>query len=1449
METEESTSMDDREYRLRQRELDLRERELALQQRQLELGSERGSGQFGFGGGVGSLESLLNQTKKYSDIMKNVMPKMPINPQELPTFFELVENLFDVYHVPDDLKSRLLLAQLTPTAQSLISRLNAIQLSSYELVRDYILNEMKLTPREYRAMFMTATKKPDETYVLFCARLRNLFSYYIKAKGVDTMEKLMDLMVADRLKDVLSPGCLSYCIILEGNTCYSAQALATAADVHDSNYTVDGKYRGVTVVTDNKCKPPMTIKSKVWSDSGPVNRNTGTYSVNNNVRGKPPTFITGKPNPRACWGCGSLSHLRSSCPVVKNTQRTGAINVTDVSDVHDEHDENDVKVEYADTNKCTVEVREPCELIDIFPGNPDDDDDDIEVPITTVTKIDVKKLKYLPIEIKGISGSIKCLNDSGAAFPVIRQDVISHLNLKELGPLKLRSAFGETVVAQLCEIDVRIFKNNENAYFPITVAAVNRLTEQLILPEVVIKELEQYSHYADVCGVEANTDNLDYTDENQNDDTNLKVDNDCEQSMFISDQSKLDKLIDEQKVDSSLQQCWQMASLGKGGYFIKNGALFHREIVEGQQVEQLVVPVGKRKEVVDLAHRTLSGAHSRAKRTRFRIKLHFSWPGLRKDVFKQLSECRECQLKANITRADKVPIVPIVRPTLPFTVAHVDIIGPLEPASSLNHKYCLTIVDACTRYCWVYPLKKVTSQVICDCFADLFQNTGVYQVIVMDNGSNFCSELTKKFLAMLGVSPRFVAPYHPEGNGLVERFNQSFKAALHFAMREFGRGWHKAVPYLVWVLRESPNATTSVSPFMLQYGQHPRGILSLLKNDFIGQDVLPAASMSVSDYLTKLRDILEKVRKFADENAKIAQEQYAKFYNADARDKQFDVDETVIVLERDNTSKTFAEWKTGVITQVLSPYTYIVSMPNGSRRHLHANRLRKFVVQTNHVGLITDNDHDFGDIVPVPTEHAPNILPSYCINKSSLTHLSSTERNALFNVLDQFHTCFSETPGLCNIVQHEINTVPDFAPKQAKAYRIPEILKVEVERQITKLVEMSFVEPSDSCMTSGIVCVTKPDKSVRICCDYRYLNKYTVPDATPMKLIMESVYKISKGKFITVCDAKSGFWQFLVKPEDKWKCSFVTHHGVWTWNRMPFGLKNSPATFVKAVRQVLFPIREHSDAYVDDMFTISSSFQEHLSHLCEFLHAIKSSGLTLNLDKCNFAQNTVKFVGYIVGCGQFKPDPDKVSAVLKLKPPETIAEVRSVLGVLGFYRDHVPLYAEIAKPLTDLTSVKKSPLFKLGEKELLAFDTLKHLVCESPVLASPRFGEPFILHTDASQFIVAGCLSQSNEVGSVHPVAYCSRKLSGSQINWSIVEKEAYAVVWSLNKYHDIIFGAHVTVYTDHDPLRYLLNNTTHSAKLTRWYLAIQQYDVTFEYISSVKNLIADGLTRINTTD
>jgi len=152
-----------------------------------------------------------------------------------------------------------------------------------------------------------------------------------------------------------------------------------------------------------------------------------------------------------------------------------------------------------------------------------------------------------------------------------------------------------------------------------------------------------------------------------------------------------------------------------------------------------------------------------------------------------------------------------------------------------------------------------------------------------------------------------------------------------------------------------------------------------------------------------------------------------------------------------------------------------------------------------------------------------------------------------------------------------------------RPYRVPDAFKPEVERQIRELLDLGLIRPSNSPMASPIVCVAKKGGGVRIACDYRYRNSFTVGNAFPMSTIDDVLRKIGSGRFISVFDAKSGYWQVQVKGENRWLTAFVTHDGLYEWLCMPFGLKNAGATFVRDVRSVLRPINEFSDSYVDDL--------------------------------------------------------------------------------------------------------------------------------------------------------------------------------------------------------------------------------------------------------------------------
>jgi len=340
---------------------------------------------------------------------------------------------------------------------------------------------------------------------------------------------------------------------------------------------------------------------------------------------------------------------------------------------------------------------------------------------------------------------------------------------------------------------------------------------------------------------------------------------------------------------------------------------------------------------------------------------------------------------------------------------------------------------------------------------------------------------------------------------------------------------------------------------------------------------------------------------------------------------------------------------------------------------------------------------------------------------------------------------------------------------------------------------------------------------VRLAVDYRYINRYTIPDAFPVPDISEVLQKIGNSGYITVCDAASGFWQTPVKPEDQWKKGFVCGDDLWEWTRTPFGMRSSGSTFCRAVQHVLKPIKDFAASYVDDMAVHSErSWPKHVNHLDKFFQIMRNAGLTLKLSKCRFALSEVKFCGQLVGSGTRRADPEKITAVQNLKIPETKRNVRQILGFFSFFRENIPNFAAIAKPLTDLTGKCIPNKIPWGQREQSAFDDLKAALIKATEdrLYIVDMSKPFHILVDASDHTVSGVLLQVDDTGIEHPIAFYSCKLSKTQQAWATVEKEAFAALSALRKYRQWVFGAKIVIFSDHNPLTFLTESAPKSAKL-----------------------------------
>jgi hypothetical protein len=543
--------------------------------------------------------------------------------------------------------------------------------------------------------------------------------------------------------------------------------------------------------------------------------------------------------------------------------------------------------------------------------------------------------------------------------------------------------------------------------------------------------------------------------------------------------------------------------------------------------------------------------------------------------------------------------------------------------------------------------------------------------------------------------------------------------------------------------------------------------------------------------------------------------------------------------------------------------------------HLHANSLRKFREQTSeasccgamfvtpeaidevagvcHCSIIYENDVDFGNIITVDplALSLAEPLPSRRIDLLNLEHLRLDQRQQILDLIDEFSAVFSDTPGLCTAVEHEIPLVDGFRPRVMRAYKVPLKYQAEVDKQISELLRLGFIEPSVSPQVSPLVCVLKPkDKdghqAIRTCVDYRYVNKFTKNSASVLEDISTIIQEVGKSQYISKFDANSGYHQCPVRPTDRWLTAFVHGTSVYQWCRTPFGMKTSGDTYVRSLRRILQPVQEFTKSYVDETAVYSNTWSEHLAHLRRYLQLIKDSGFTLGLRKCEFAKPSITFLGHIIGSGKRNIDPSRVyDAVAKLKYPATKKAVRRLTGFFSYWREYIPSFSEIAKPLTDLTMKRVPESIPFIHSVADALEKLKFLLCEAVKrpLRIIDMSKPFVIYCDSSNFSVGSCLAQNID-GRDCPVAFASAKLTKTQQGWSTIEKEAYAALWSLQKYKQWIFGNTVTLHSDHNPITFLTDTTPKSAKLMRWSLAIQEFDVIFKYKRGDMNVVADCLSR-----
>lgn len=373
--------------------------------------------------------------------------------------------------------------------------------------------------------------------------------------------------------------------------------------------------------------------------------------------------------------------------------------------------------------------------------------------------------------------------------------------------------------------------------------------------------------------------------------------------------------------------------------------------------------------------------------------------------------------------------------------------------------------------------------------------------------------------------------------------------------------------------------------------------------------------------------------------------------------------------------------------------------------------------------------------------------------------------------------------------------------------------------------------------------VKKPDGSNRLCVDFRKLNQRLHFDAEPMPRAEHMFASVGTKKFFSKLDLAKGYWQIPLSESSREKTAFASLSGLYHFRYMPFGLKTAAAVFTKLMREVLHGIG-NVQHYIDDVLVATDTWQEHVDTLRRIFTRIRGANLTLKPNKCELGSSSVLYLGHVIGEGNITPNPGTIGKILETRRPQNKKQVRSFLGLAGFYRDFIPGFASVAAPLIELTKKGCNNVVTWTATQEEAFSTLKRLLSTPPILAAPDMTQPFTLRTDASNVGLGAVLLQERD-GVLKPVSYASRKLSMAETNYSTIEKECLALVWGIKRFNWYLYGNEFVLQTDHKPLEYLTSTNLGNSRLVRWSLLLQEYMFHVEYIRGSDNVGADFLSRI----
>ena len=466
-------------------------------------------------------------------------------------------------------------------------------------------------------------------------------------------------------------------------------------------------------------------------------------------------------------------------------------------------------------------------------------------------------------------------------------------------------------------------------------------------------------------------------------------------------------------------------------------------------------------------------------------------------------------------------------------------------------------------------------------------------------------------------------------------------------------------------------------------------------------------------------------------------------------------------------------------------------------------------------------------------------------------HLTAEEKDKVRGMLLKMKYALSKGDddiGNADVEPHKIE-LTQHTPIWQKARSFSQPINDEIERQCDDLLSNDILEYSNSQWSAPVVPVRKSDGGLRLCVDYRQVNKVTKKENYPMPNLMNCVYRPNKVNYFTKIDLVRGYYQVPIDEESRKYTAFSTIQHHYQFKRLSFGLKNSGMAFQRIMQQILAPlITSNIIIYIDDILILSESFEEHMKLVGKVLSLLMDHGIKVKVSKCEWFKEEVVFLGHVINKEGIRKSPEYVDKIKNVTKPGTVKEMRKFLGLINFQRKFVKDCSLLTKSLTQWTVGSRNKKIEWNEEMTQAFESLKDEVMKDVMLVYPDYSSgasKLELYVDASNSGSGACLMQKSK-GEYKVVAYGSMMFSDTEKRYNTTERELAALRWGISNFRCFLAGVPFVLITDHKPLIYLNNMSPNSSRLMRTLTELAEFEFEVRYRPGAQNEAADYLSRLN---